>query len=135
MQELAALRDTGRSVVMVLHEVNHAAAWADHVVAMKAGRIAAEEPPDAVFTPGVLEPLYDMPLKVERYERAARWCCTICRAGRYSGCLPRPVWRWCLRHVVQVPLNRSGPSVPASARPPSAGTSRPPAGAGLLGSR
>ena len=67
MQELAALRDAGRSVVMVLHEVNHAAAWADHVVAMKAGRIVAEGPPDAVFTPAVLEPLYDMPLKVERY--------------------------------------------------------------------
>ena len=68
MQELAALRDAGRSVVMVLHEVNHAAAWADHVVAMKAGRIVAEGPPDTVFTPAVLEPLYDMPLKVERYE-------------------------------------------------------------------
>jgi iron complex transport system ATP-binding protein len=68
MRELAALRDRGRSVVMVLHEVNHAAAWADHVVAMKAGRIVAEGSPDAVFTPAVLEPLYDMPLRVERFE-------------------------------------------------------------------
>ena len=68
MQELAVLRNGGRSVVMVLHEVNHAAAWADHVVAMKAGRIVAEGPPDDVFTPAVLEPLYDMPLKVERYQ-------------------------------------------------------------------
>ncbi len=68
MQELARLRDAGRSVVMVLHEVNHAAAWADHVVAMKAGRIVAEGPPDAVFTPEVLEPLYDMALRVERFE-------------------------------------------------------------------
>ncbi|MDZ4309487.1 MAG: ATP-binding cassette domain-containing protein [Cypionkella sp.] len=68
MQELASLRDAGRSVVMVLHEVNHAAAWADHVVAMKAGRIVAEGPPEAVFTPRVLEPLYDMTLRVEQFE-------------------------------------------------------------------
>ena len=67
MQELARLRDGGKGVVLVLHEVNHAAAWADHVVALKAGRVAAEGPPDAVFTPDVLEPLYDMTLRVERF--------------------------------------------------------------------
>lgn len=64
MQELAALRDGGKSVVMVLHEVNHAAAWADHVVALKAGRVVAQGTPQEVFCPAVLEPLYDMPLKV-----------------------------------------------------------------------
>jgi len=68
MQELATLRDGGKSVVMVLHEVNHAAAWADHVVAMKQGRIIAEGPPAQVFTPAVLEPLYDMALRVETFE-------------------------------------------------------------------
>lgn len=67
MQELAALRDAGKSVVLVLHEVNYAAAWADHVVAMQNGRIVAEGPPAEVFTPAVLEPLYDMPLRVETY--------------------------------------------------------------------
>ena len=68
MQELAALRDGGKSVVLVLHEINHAAAWADHVVAMKGGRIVAEGPPAEVFTPAVLEPLYDMSLRVETFE-------------------------------------------------------------------
>ncbi|MBL4916842.1 ABC transporter ATP-binding protein [Szabonella alba] len=68
MAELAALRDAGRSVVMVLHEINHAAAWADHVLAMKGGRIHAEGTPAEVFTPGVLEPLYDMPLRIAQFE-------------------------------------------------------------------
>jgi iron complex transport system ATP-binding protein len=68
MQELAALRDNGKGVLMVLHEVNHAAAWADHIVAMQSGRIVAEGTPEQVFTPAVLEPLYDMPLKVARIE-------------------------------------------------------------------
>lgn len=68
MQELSALRDAGKSVVMVLHEVNHAAAWADHVVALKAGRVVAEGSSAQVFRPEVLEPLYDMTLKVTEVE-------------------------------------------------------------------
>ena len=41
MHERADLSDGGKSVVMVLHEVNHAAAWADHVVAGRTIRIVA----------------------------------------------------------------------------------------------
>lgn len=68
MQELSALRDSGKSVLMVLHEVNHAAAWADHVVAMQGGRIVAQGTPAQVFTPAVLEPLYGMDLRVTQID-------------------------------------------------------------------
>ena len=68
MQELARLRDAGTGVLMVLHELNHAAAWADEIVAMKGGRIIAQGPPQAVFTPAVLDPLYDMTLRIETFE-------------------------------------------------------------------
>lgn len=54
----------GRSVAMVVHEVNYAAAWADHVIAMKQGRILAEGPPDRVLTEQVLSALYDTPVAV-----------------------------------------------------------------------
>lgn len=40
----------GRTVVMVLHDLNHAARYAHHLVAMKDGRIVAEGPPTAVVT-------------------------------------------------------------------------------------
>ncbi|WP_430646059.1 ABC transporter ATP-binding protein [Agromyces sp. GXS1127] len=43
-------RERGTTVVMVLHELNLAARYADHLVVMSAGRIVAEGEPGAVLT-------------------------------------------------------------------------------------
>lgn len=68
MARVAGLvRDQGRGAVVVVHDVNHAAAWADHIVALKAGRIHAAGPADAVLTGGVLSALYDTPVEVIRH--------------------------------------------------------------------
>jgi iron complex transport system ATP-binding protein len=55
----------GRTVVVVLHDVNAAAAYADHIVAMRDGRVVAEGPPAAVIAPGPLSDIYgvDMPVR------------------------------------------------------------------------
>jgi iron complex transport system ATP-binding protein len=37
---------------MVLHDLNHAARYADHVIAMRDGAIVATGPPDQVVTRG-----------------------------------------------------------------------------------
>lgn len=68
MQTLARLRDSDKSIVMVLHEVNYAAAWADHVVALKAGRVLAHGTPETVFSSDVLGALYDTRLRVIRQD-------------------------------------------------------------------
>lgn len=42
--------ERGTTVVMVLHELNHAARYADHMVVMSAGRVVAEGAPGDVLT-------------------------------------------------------------------------------------
>ena len=69
MARLRDLVDTqGRSVGLVVHEINYAAAWADHVIAMKDGRIMAEGSADDVLTEAVLSDLYDAPIAVGRHQ-------------------------------------------------------------------
>ncbi|MEQ3624227.1 MAG: ATP-binding cassette domain-containing protein [Celeribacter sp.] len=53
-----------RSVVIVIHEVNYAAAWADHVIAMKHGRVQTEGPAETVLTSAALSALYETPIRV-----------------------------------------------------------------------
>ncbi|OCX62288.1 ABC transporter ATP-binding protein [Thioclava sp. SK-1] len=67
MRKLSDLRDAGKSVVIVVHDLNQAAAWADHLVAMKHGRVVVSGAPDEVLTPDWLSALYDTEVQVLRY--------------------------------------------------------------------
>ncbi|WP_442773435.1 ATP-binding cassette domain-containing protein [Paenirhodobacter enshiensis] len=67
MEALARRRAQGGSALVVLHDLNFAAGWADRVVAMKAGRIHAEGTPDEVLTSDILSDLYDTPIEVGRH--------------------------------------------------------------------
>ncbi len=50
MELFAELNERGRTVVAVLHDLNHAARYASHIIAMRAGRIVAEGAPAEVIT-------------------------------------------------------------------------------------
>ncbi len=58
----------GRTVVVVLHEVNYAAAHADRIVALKDGRLAFEGPPGEVLTAERLSALYGTSVAVRDVE-------------------------------------------------------------------
>lgn len=65
MIELRRLADeTGRTIVIVLHDINHAAASADRIIAMKDGRIAADGTPEKIMRTEVLEAIYGFPVEV-----------------------------------------------------------------------
>ncbi|WP_093138342.1 ABC transporter ATP-binding protein [Pseudoxanthomonas sp. GM95] len=53
-------RTRGRTLVMVLHDLNQAARYADHIIAMKAGEIVASGPPQAVIAETLIETVFGM---------------------------------------------------------------------------
>jgi len=53
-------RREGRTVVMVLHDLNHACRYADHMVAMKGGRVVAEGEPSAIVTEELVEDVFGL---------------------------------------------------------------------------
>ena len=56
----ADLRDDGYTVVVVLHDLNHACRYADHLVCLKDGEVVAAGPPAEVVTPELVETVFDL---------------------------------------------------------------------------
>ncbi|MGI5224401.1 ABC transporter ATP-binding protein [Actinoallomurus sp. CA-142502] len=52
--------ERGRTVVAVLHDLNQAARYADHLVAMKAGRVIAQGPPRDVVTAELVQEVFGL---------------------------------------------------------------------------
>ncbi|MCP4822358.1 MAG: ABC transporter ATP-binding protein [Shimia sp.] len=57
-------RDTGRTVAMVLHDINLAARFADHVVALRDGRVRVEGAPADVITGDMMVDIFSLPCTV-----------------------------------------------------------------------
>lgn len=58
---LADLNDQGRTIIAVLHDLNHACRYASHLIAMKDGTIVAKGRPAAIVTSDLIETVFDMP--------------------------------------------------------------------------
>lgn len=58
---LHRLNTSGRTVVAVLHDLNQAARYAGHVVAMADGRIVAQGPPAETITSELVHDVFDLP--------------------------------------------------------------------------
>ncbi|MCK2212697.1 ABC transporter ATP-binding protein [Actinomadura sp. ATCC 31491] len=57
-------QEAGRTVVMVLHDLNLAARYADRLVAMRAGKVVAAGPPHEVLTEELLATVFELEAKV-----------------------------------------------------------------------
>jgi iron complex transport system ATP-binding protein len=51
-------REEGRTIVMVLHDLNQAARFADHIIALKDGEIIQTGSAEEVITPDVLQRVF-----------------------------------------------------------------------------
>lgn len=57
-------RTEGRTIVLVLHDLNLACRYAQHLVAMKDGQIAAQGSPAEVITPDIVGDVFGLPCQV-----------------------------------------------------------------------
>lgn len=64
LELLADLNRQGRTVVMVLHDLNLACRYAHHLVAMKAGHIVAQGPPMKVVTPALVRDVFGLAARI-----------------------------------------------------------------------
>lgn len=59
LQLLQKLNDEkGRTIIMVVHDLNHASRYAQHMVAIKSGTVVSEGTPAEVMTPSVLRQVF-----------------------------------------------------------------------------
>lgn len=56
-----ALNQDGRTLVAVLHDLNHAARYATHIIAMKDGQVMAEGHPREIITAELVQRVFDLP--------------------------------------------------------------------------
>ncbi len=62
LQELN--RNEGRTIVLVLHDLNQACRYADHLIALRGGRISAEGPPGEVVTEELVRAVFGLDCRV-----------------------------------------------------------------------
>jgi len=59
-----AASELGKTVVVVLHDINFASCYADHIVVMRDGKVAHQGAPMAVITPAIMREVYEIDIKV-----------------------------------------------------------------------
>jgi iron complex transport system ATP-binding protein len=55
----------GTTILMVLHDINLAARYADHMFALRKGELAAEGPPEKVVTRDVIRQVFNLDCRIE----------------------------------------------------------------------
>ncbi|MDO3661681.1 MULTISPECIES: petrobactin ABC transporter ATP-binding protein YclP [Bacillus] len=59
------VEELGKTIVIVIHDINFASVYSDHIVALKNGRIVKEGPPEEMIETSVLEEIYDMTIPIQ----------------------------------------------------------------------
>lgn len=55
-----------KSVVLVIHDINFASAYSDHIIAMKNGKVVFRGEPAEIMVPSVIESIFDLPVTIEQ---------------------------------------------------------------------
>ncbi|BBA97041.1 putative ABC transporter ATP-binding protein [Actinacidiphila reveromycinica] len=85
MRLAAECAAAGQAVLVVLHDIQLAAAYADEIAVLAGGRLVARGSPGAVLTEALLEDVYGLPVEVLRHPGHGALLVVPRRAGRASG--------------------------------------------------
>ena len=64
MRKIKEHSQQGKTFVVVLHDLNYAARYADHIIAMKQGEVFANGTTQEIFNENLLSDLYETPIKI-----------------------------------------------------------------------
>ncbi len=74
---MQALRDEGKTVITVLHDLNQASRYCDHLVLLAKGNIAAQGTPETVLTPERLREVFSVEAEIHPEPVSGRPMCVI----------------------------------------------------------
>ncbi len=82
--------EQGRTLVAVLHDLNHAARYATHLIAMRDGQVVAEGAPSEIVTAELVEEVFGLPCQIiADPETGTPLVVPAARKGRVRDAVPR----------------------------------------------
>jgi iron complex transport system ATP-binding protein len=77
MKLLHTLRQDGKTLVTVLHDINQACRYCDHLIVMATGRVVAQGTPDEVLTVQLLNEVFELEAEIYRDPIAGTPMCVV----------------------------------------------------------
>jgi iron complex transport system ATP-binding protein len=68
-------QEEGRTIIMVVHDLNHAARYAHHIIAMSAGKVVASGTPQSVITPAIVRQVFGVEADIVQDPRTGTPLC------------------------------------------------------------
>lgn len=70
MQHLSRIAsELGKTIVIVIHDINFASVYSDNIVGMRDGQVIAQGSPDLIMNSGILSQIYDMHIPIHEIGR------------------------------------------------------------------
>ena len=60
--------DLGKTVVVVVHDINFASCYSDNIVALRDGKLIHQGPPEQIMQTHVLRDIYDIDIRIEQID-------------------------------------------------------------------
>lgn len=60
--------DLGKTVLVVIHDINFASCYSDHIVALRDGKLVHQGPPAQIMQTDVLRDIYDIDIRIEEID-------------------------------------------------------------------